>query len=435
MSGSKKIKIIGLVLFVAAVFATGATVGYFYSKKNHTESAKIAAEQPKDIHAEFIGEIYDKIKENYWEKISDADLSALFKLGAEKLTNNPQVLEPKDKNGVKNMILNIIKNLESLKKKSFVADLSNIVLANLKPFGRSGLYTTRQEQELKDNVQNIDRGANLYAALGVDKNASSKEIEENYQKKTEELKKDKSEEAQKKLAEVNRAYNALSTPEKKQSYDQFGVEPTVISKIIKPNILHLRIKKISPQTFEEFQKETARADKIEALDSLILDLRENIGGAVDILPYFLGPFIGLNQYAYEFFHQGETKPFKTQTGWLPSLVRYKRVVILTDNQTQSSAEIMVATLKKYNAGVVVGTRTKGWGTIEAVFPLENQIDSAERYSLFLVHSLTLRDDSQPIEGMGVDPLIYTADPNWENQLFAYFRDREFIKAIKDIIFK
>ena len=424
----------GLVLFFFIAFYLGATAEYYYFKQKQSVAQKTGPEEiKKDVYVEFAAEIYDKIKENYWDKITDEQLSNIFKLGSEKLTSKPQVLEPKNKDGVKNMLTQIIKEMEQQKKKEFVASLGDIVLANLNPFGRSRLYTTKLEAQLKDVVQNVDPNANLYGALGVNKNASQEEIEKVYQEKSSELGKDKSPEAQKKLAEINRAHEALSEPEKREAYDKSGIEPTVVSKLVRPDIFYVQIKKISPTTFDEFKKTVDAVDNKEGLNSLILDLRGNIGGSVDLLPYFLGPFIGQNQYAYDFFHQGEYKPFKTLTGWLPSLVRYKKVVTLIDGGTQSSAELMAATLKKYNVGVLVGTRTKGWGTIEKIFPIEQQIDPNEQYSMLLAHSLTLRDDGQPIEGKGVDPVININDPTWEKQLFAYFNYQELIDAVKEIL--
>ncbi|KPJ70546.1 hypothetical protein AMJ51_01600 [Microgenomates bacterium DG_75] len=174
-------------------------------------------------------------------------------------------------------------------------------------------------------------------------------------------------------------------------------------------------------------------DKGGELDTLILDLRDNVGGAIDGLPYFLGPFIGAEQYAYQFYHQGEKTDFKTRTGWLPSLVRYKKVVVLVNEGTQSSAEVMAATLKRYNVGVVVGASTKGWGTVEKVFALKTQIDPNEKYSMFLVHSLTLRDDGEPIQDKGVDPTININNPGWEEQLMAYFNYPELVEAVKEIL--
>ncbi len=121
------------------------------------------------------------------------------------------------------------------------------------------------------------------------------------------------------------------------------------------------------------------------------------------------------------------------TGWLESLVRYKKVVVLIDGNAQSSTEMMAAALKKYNVGVLVGTKTKGWGTVEKVFALDHQIDPTQKYSMFLVHSLTLRDDNQPIEGRGVDPAVNINDKDWEKQLNEYFSYPPLLDAVKKVL--
>jgi len=113
--------------------------------------------------------------------------------------------------------------------------------------------------------------------------------------------------------------------------------------------------------------------------------------------------------------------------------KYKQIVVVIDQNTQSSAEMLAASLKKYHVGVLVGVPTKGWGSVERVFPLDNQISSKEIYSIFLVHSITLRDDNQPIEGRGVDPNINVKSPGWENDLFSYFRNSELTEAVKQIL--
>ena len=109
------------------------------------------------------------------------------------------------------------------------------------------------------------------------------------------------------------------------------------------------------------------------------------------------------------------------------------MVILSDEKTQSSAEVITATLKKFNVGIVVGTKTKGWGTVERVFDLKTQIDPSEKYSVFLVHSITLRDDGQPIEGRGVDPTIDINDLKWRQQLLAYFRRNDLVEAVNEVL--
>jgi len=298
--------------------------------------------------------------------------------------------------------------------------------------GRSALYTAQDKKTLVDRVQNVNPEDDLYKTLGVNKDTTKKEIEDAFNAKVTELEAEESEEAKKVLKETKYAYKVLSDLEEKKRYDKAGIEPTVFTELIRPNILHLYIKKMSPTTFNEFKQAMEEMDNTDALDCLILDLRGNVGGSIDILPYLLGPFIGQNQYAYEFFHQGEYKPFKTKIGWLPSLIRYKKVVILIDDKTQSSAEVMAATLKKYNVGILVGVTTRGWGTIESIVNIEHQIIKDEKYSMFLVNSLTLRDDNKPIEGNGVEPLISINDPDWGKQLFAYFHYSELIEAVREI---
>jgi len=418
-----------LILLLVIIFALGIIGGYFYfSYKEINTLFK------KNSYLEFTSQVYDTIKGNYWEKITDEQLSELFKLAAEKISASPQILEKENKQGVEEMILRIIKSMPEDKKKELVINVANVVLVNLKPFGRSQLYTQKQETQLRETVKNIDKGTDLYQALGVEKDASPEQINQVYEQKVAELtpEKDISIEAAQELALANRAFEALSEPETREIYDNSGIEPTVFTKFITPDILHLRLTKLSPQTFEEFQKVIDEIDKTKNPTTLILDLKGNIGGAIDLLQYFMGPFIGQNQYAYEFFHQEQYQPFKTQIGWLPSLVRYKKVVVLIDEQTQSSAELMAAILKKYNVGILIGTTTKGWGTVENVFPIKQSLDPSEKYSIFLAHSLTLRDDNQPIEGKGVDPIININDKDWQKQLLNYFNYQPLVDAVAEI---
>jgi len=432
----KKLKpLFALRLFIIiALIAGGIFGGYLYGK---TRQNGIAGNQGsnENIYASFSSEVYDKIKENYWDKIDDEQLSNLFRLGAEKISGQTQSLKKADKENTIKMIEGVVKQLDSdQKKKEFTTQLTDMVLANLNPFGRSRLYSQKEEKDLANNVNNVNPNVDYYQTLGIDKNATQEQIEAKYlEEKTKwDPQTNKSPEAAQKFDEFNRAYKALGDSESRKVYDAAGIEPTIDYRLINPKIFYMHIKKFSPTTFDELQRVATKVDTDNGPDTLILDLRDNIGGAIDGLPYFLGPFIGQDQYAYQFFHQGEKEDFRTRTGWLPSLVRYKKVVILINEGSQSSAEVMAAVLKRYNVGVLVGTTTKGWGTIEKVFPLTQQLSEDEKFSLFLVHSLTLRDDNQPIEGKGVEPVINVKKPGWEKDLYSYFQYEELTQAVKDL---
>ena len=433
LSRLKRSFIVGL-LALALTFSFGGAAGYL-SYRYHLipESGTVKSTAVEaDPYGEFLTEIYGKIKDNYWDKLSDDQLSGLFRLGLERLTANPQALPSKDVKGVVTLLAKAAKGLNNDQKKEMATKLAGVVINSLSPAGRNALYTKKEETNLKNLVQNINPEKDLYKDLGVGKTAKQEDIKKVYEEKSAALEKESSPAAMAELAKIKYAYDVLSKTENKQKYDTTGAEPTVFGKTLKPTVFYLKLGRVSPDSFQEFQRIVEEA-KDPNLSSLILDLRGNIGGSIDLLPYFLGPFIGQNQYAYDFFHQGDYTPFKTQTGYLPGLVKFKKTVVLIDGQVQSSAEVIAAVIKRYNVGVLVGEKTKGWGTVERVFDLEKQIDPSEKYSLFLVHSLTLREDNQPVEGRGVDPTISIKDADWEKQLMDYFNVKELVEAVRQLV--
>ena len=391
-------------------------------------------ETNQNEHIEFSKEVYGVIKKNYWDKIDDKNLAEVYRLANEKLTGQLESKELTNENEVMGMITNTIKKLDDDKKDAYVTELAQMVLTNLKPFGRNGLFGKQQEEALRNQVANIDPGKDLYQDLETDKGASVEEVDKAYleQKKILEEESRVSTEAAKKLEKVEQAHEVLSNDQSKKIYDQTGAEPTVFSKVMLGNIFYIRIAKMSPISFEEFKLAADSSLDRPELNTLILDLKGNIGGAIDTMPFFLGPFLGKGQYAYEFFHQDEYTPFKTRIGWMDSLVKFKNVVILIDEMTQSSAEVMASSLKKYNVGTLVGSTTRGWGTIENTFKLESKLAQTQEMSLFLVHSLTIGENGQPIEGVGVTPNIDVGKTGWKVELFNKFSSREIVTAVESI---
>ena len=427
------------IIIIVLVFVVGLGGGLLLS--NHQEQipllSKVAnqSQEEQNKYLAFIKEVREVILENYWDSINEEQFTMLNVRAIEQLTAQPMGDRIKTYEELDAEIQLILDNYpEDEIREEFVVQLSDMLLANLEPFGRSRLYSRQLEQELVEKVSNIDPKADHYQALGVDDQASNEEIQQAYQQQREALETEDTPEAQEKLAQVEAAHQTLADPITRERYDVAGVNPTMEWRLISPQIFYLRIKQFSPTTVQELLDVTEKVDdRDEELDTLILDLRGNFGGAIDSLPYFLGPFIGNNQYAYQFIQQGKTTDYKTRTGWLPTLTRYKKVVVLIDDEVQSSAEVMADAIKRYNVGVLVGTTTMGWGTVERVFPLENQLNEDEEYSLFLVHHLTLRTDGLPIESNGVEPMIDISQPNWQQQLYRYFSDQELVNTVESII--
>ena len=421
---SKSWQVNALAAFCALLIVTGI---FFYVKSPNASTEK------KSPHIRWSMEVFDKIKSSYWRTVTDADLGNLFELAAEKVSGKPAEPAPKTRAEVEAMIEKKLAGQTVADQKKFITTLAAVVLYNLPPAGRNALYTSRDETALRNEVKNVDTGKDLYATVGLTKGASTAEVEKSYTEQAIALKKENAPNVKQKLDELSYAKKVLTTPDTKANYDSAKIEPTVFAKTMSPEVYYIYIDKFSPTTFDEFVRTANASDGHGKLKALILDIRGNIGGAVDILPYFLGLFIGQNEYAYDFFHQDNYEPNKTKTPKLPSLAKFKHMAVLTDGLTQSSAEVMTTTFKRYNKAVVVGKTTRGWGTIENTFPIETVIDSSEKYSLFMVHRLTVRDDGEPVEGHGVEPNVDITKSDWRTSITDYIGYQPLLGAVKAAI--
>jgi hypothetical protein len=425
--------LIALILLGSATFIGVKIYREKLLKKQQAHLQAVKAEV-KDVYADFAAEVYDTITQNYWEKITDQDLSNLFLLASQKVASTtPLTLASPNKTGVEKLVIVATNGKTADEKKDIVSNIADVVLANLKPFGRSRLYTQKEETILQNEVNNVDTSKNMYEILEVSKTATQAEIDKGYKTQKNKFAGQNTAKAKEQLALVERAYETLKTPVRRQIYDQTGSEPSVLYKKLSADTFYVKFVRFTPTLIPEFQAAAKTVDnEPQTLHTLILDLRDNIGGAIDQLPYLLGPFVGQGQYAFSFFHQGEYTPYQTATGFIPELVRYKRVIVLVNGQTQSSAEVMAGTLKKFNVGILVGSPTRGWGTIERVFPLKTVLDPKQSFSAFLVHTLTLADDNQPIEGRGVIPQINISNKNWQTELNAYYNDPGLAAEVKSL---
>ncbi|MES2014500.1 MAG: S41 family peptidase [Patescibacteria group bacterium] len=419
-----------IVLCAMLVLVFGAGVYGWTAVQSAPKAPHYQTPEEADVYVRFDMEVYDKILTNYWMKAEDLKLPELFRLSVEKATQNPATLPSPDRGGVAKMVEGAFKNATSTDgRKQLALSLAAVALYNLPPAGRDGLLSKTEEVALRENVSNIDTSKDLYQNLGLQKGASTEEVNQAYAKKTAELKQATSSEAKAELEKVAYAKTVLTDTNKKTLYDQAGIEPTVFPHIF-GTTLYLHVDKISPTTLREFALAVDAASTTPKLDSMILDFRGNIGGALDFLPNFFGLFVGANQYTFDLFHQGDYQVERTTQGKFDELGRYTEMAILTDAMTQSTAELTAATFKKFNRAHTVGVTTRGWGTVENTYPLETRIDPATTYSLLLVNSITLREDNQPVEGRGVDADVDTSKVGWENKLPNYFDSASLISAIR-----
>ncbi|MEX0917106.1 MAG: S41 family peptidase [Candidatus Paceibacterota bacterium] len=428
-----------LILSLLALSVLGGGVGsYFWFFERGEEAIAYQTPEEADSYVRFDMEAYDIIKEHYWQSASDGDLAGLFELSLEKASGEDATLATSTRSGVAGMLKVAFDKKETAEEKKELAVQTLIVaLHNLAPQGRSGLLSQKEETALRDRVANINPNSNLYQALDIKEGASQAAVEEAFQKKKEELSEDGSPEAKEKLAQAKYAQEVLSDETTKKNYDEQKIEPTVFTRIYGSDTLYANFIKISPTTLQEFVSDVVTETNEQKLAHLIVDFRGNEGGALDFARYFLGVFVGPNQYAADLFHQGEREAERTpeQIPVVAELKQFEEIVFLTDEHTQSTAELTAAIFKRFSLATVVGTKTKGWGTVENTYPIETEIAEGEKYSLYLVNSLTLRDDQQPIEGNGVIPHVSIEEKGWEMRLLEYLDSRSLRSAVAEALSK
>ena len=181
------------------------------------------------------------------------------------------------------------------------------------------------------------------------------------------------------------------------------------------NIGYILVTEFADATLGQFER---AVDDLMAqgMESLIIDLRSNGGGYVDVSVNMADMFVkdgvivsvkdkrGLS-YAYE--DSGDDNYIE-----LP-------IVILGDGNTASASEIFIGALRDYDLATFIGTTTFGKGITQDVIPLKDgtgvKITSAKYYS----------PDGVNIHGIGIEPDIevpwdyeaYKADGT-DNQLEA-----------------
>jgi Peptidase family S41/DnaJ domain len=424
-------------VLILVVMATGGYTTYEYQKSQQV--AAVAAPtfktpEESDAPVRFVMEGYDIIQSRHWKGATDADLAQHFLLSVNKAASVTETLPSNDRAGVAKIVAKVMLAKDEVTKRKIAVDTLTIALVNLAPVGRAQLLTSQAQTQLQNTVANVNPQKDLYAALGLQKDAETTEVKQAYEEKVAELAATTSPTKEKDLEEVAYAHTVLADEQRKDVYDTTKVEPTVFSHKPNAKTLYIFISSMAPTTQSEFERAVKAVEADSAITSLILDLRGNIGGDLTFAQTFLGLFLGPNQYAFDIFMNGKYEVQRT-VGLMkmPALDRLREIAVLTDNMSQSTAEVITASLKRGHMARVVGGTTRGWGSIEQIIPMQTVIDPAQTYAIEMVVGLTVRDDAQPIEGNGVVPDVAISDPEWKNKLADQFYSPQLISAIKSLV--
>lgn len=134
------------------------------------------------------------------------------------------------------------------------------------------------------------------------------------------------------------------------------------------------------------------------LDGLIIDLRANPGGAVQLMQSVLGQFVD-GEVGHFSYRDGQMpEPIVVPAGELRDALRDVPLVVLTDDRMYSAAEVGTAILQSQGRATVVGVTSPG--DVEVLSPFDFP-DGSRLYLVLGVFGLP----GQAVEGHGITPDI------------------------------
>lgn len=131
------------------------------------------------------------------------------------------------------------------------------------------------------------------------------------------------------------------------------------------------------------------------LDGIVLDLRYNPGGYLQAVSSILDEFLPKGSpYLYT---RGKNFVDDYETTGEPSISADVPLVVLTNEGTASSAEIVAGALQDHGRATIVGKKTYGKGTVQTVVPFPNK--ASLKYTI----AEWLTPDRHPIDKIGITP--------------------------------
>lgn len=177
------------------------------------------------------------------------------------------------------------------------------------------------------------------------------------------------------------------------------------SEMLEDNIGYIWLYEFEGNTLNQFNDAYDKL-KADGMEGLIIDLRDNPGGDLDVVVKLADKFINGGMIVYTKNKNGKGKEYTADSEYedIP-------VVIITNENSASASEILTGALKDRGVAVVVGNNTYGKGIVQGLYGLNDgsgvKITESEYY---------LPND-ECIHGKGIAP-DYEVDLDYE----AYRKD-------------
>lgn len=172
---------------------------------------------------------------------------------------------------------------------------------------------------------------------------------------------------------------------------------SVKSKVLSDNIGYIKLTQFQETTATDLASAIENLKK-EGMTSVILDLRNNPGGLLNIAIGVSEQFLPPQKLVV--YIKGKTGE-KTEyyTGKLPHHYTDMPMVVLVNQGSASASEIVAGALKDWNRAVIIGVQTFGKGSVQSLIPL------SDGSGLRLTTARYYTPKGTSIQGVGITPDI------------------------------
>jgi len=167
--------------------------------------------------------------------------------------------------------------------------------------------------------------------------------------------------------------------------------PTVKHRVLKGNIGYIQLVSFDQITISQFD-EALKSLKKKKIKSLIIDVRNNPGGALETVISIADTILpkGLIMYTEERNGNGSKFESDERNLGMP-------LAVLVNENSASASEVLAGAIKAHKVGILVGTKTFGKGVVQKIFPL------TDGSALKITISKYFTPDDVCIQGIGIEP--------------------------------
>ena len=165
--------------------------------------------------------------------------------------------------------------------------------------------------------------------------------------------------------------------------------------VLEDHIAYIRLSDFREKTTTDLESAISGL-KDQAMDSLILDLRNNPGGLLDVAVSVAELFLNRNQLIVTTKGRlrNQNQELRARTD---GLVNGLPLVILINEGSASASEIVAGAIQDHHRGILIGTKSHGKASVQTIFPLK------DGSALRLTTSKYFTPSGRSIHGQGILP--------------------------------